>query len=737
MKKFLSGLLIAGALLLASCSGVLDEIAQPESNGATGTVLVQIGSPAEARTLAPAASGIRAYIVKYAKSNGNNDIEELGSWESVTVNSSTQQTQFSLEPGTWLFKAIGYADTATTQAVASGSTSVGVEKGKVATAAILLTTEGDTNVPGTFSYEVDWAAIENSRVSSLTLNLTPHEDISGFDNHGAVSRDLLNGAWITGSGTGEDISTSTPLTHTNVGGTIALPSGVYDMDIELVVGGGASIDSETTYAHRTEVVYIYSYLETVAPKYTFTDLDIQKLHLTGPKPWLKLGSNHSTYIAQWMELYTEQGVNGKIIPFYTSNNGTTTSTRLSVTSVGLETGTWEIYIPGYAIASAFSSGTTQIAIKTEYSGIDDPLWVTVPIQTKQGSVYGHDDVDASGRIVKIVNGAPGAGSFGLALQNGLTTKGNPRWFNEAESVAGQGVVTPTVNVRTYTSSGGYYKVSYIEVEEMRDYGNGPEPYVYASTSFNPSINSYVINSSNNLNPDQADTPYPYRNTWNFAVPGMSGTNYTVPEADADITVTVHYFYAGDVVRGKHIGIFEANEETKYTIAYINRTGQSSSYEYGGLGNGLESIVVLDTPATTPTHTAQEAYDTLRSANGEGFKLPDITELAKVLYRIETDKFNASLVTTAPARYWSATQGLTVALSPGGQLLALVYKDNGIPVQRVTSVPSNLASISPSSDAYSVAVSGGWTGTYAQNPLDLIDSDVDLGYVQLVKTVNIP
>jgi hypothetical protein len=139
----------------------------------------------------------------------------------------------------------------------------------------------------------------------------------------------------------------------------------------------------------------------------------------------------------------------------------------------------------------------------------------------------------------------------------------------AEFGIAEGVVTPTVNVRTYTGSSGLYKVSYIEIEEMRDYGNGAEPYVYASTDFNPSINSSVVSLSNNLNPDQADTPYAYRNTWDFAVPGMSGTGYTVPEANAEITVTVHYFYGGDVVRGKHIGIYGTNAETKYTIAYIN------------------------------------------------------------------------------------------------------------------------------------------------------------------------
>jgi hypothetical protein len=207
MKKILSGLLIAGALLFASCSGVLDDITQPEGNGTTGTVLVQIGSPAEARTLVPAASGIKAYIVKYAKG----ELENPGSWESVTVSATTHQTEFSLEPGSWTFKAIGYFDTATTQAVAEGTTSVLVEKGKVATAAILLNSGGDTNVPGKFSYQVDWLAIGNSKVTALTLNLKPHEegisDISGFDNTGAVERDLLNGIWTTGTGTGENIST--------------------------------------------------------------------------------------------------------------------------------------------------------------------------------------------------------------------------------------------------------------------------------------------------------------------------------------------------------------------------------------------------------------------------------------------------------------------------------------------------------------------------------------------------
>jgi hypothetical protein len=394
---------------------------------------------------------------------------------------------------------------------------------------------------------------------------------------------------------------------------------------------------------------------------------------------------------------------------------------LSLTSVGLETGTWEVYIPGYAVAAAIASGTTTIAIKTEYSGVDDPLWVTVPIRTRQGSVYTHDDVDAAGRIVKVITGIPGTTSIlGPYLQKGVNSSGNPTWYTEPESVAGQGVVGKTGKVRTYTSSLGSYKVSYIEVEEMRDYGSGPVSYVYESTLFNPTLGP--------------DASYTYYNNWDFSVGGMSGNGYTVPESDANITVTVHYFYGGDVVRGKHINIFGSNADTKYTIAYINRTTSSSSgYEYGGLGNGLESIVVLDTP-NTATFTAEVAYTTLSTPNSEGFSLPDMEHLAKVLYRIQTDGFNASLITTAPARYWSSDRGFTVNLG-GFPLVGYPYKDNAILTNRSTTTPT-LASISPSSAAYGVATPGGWTGTYAGNPLTLIDSALDTGYVQLVKTVNI-
>jgi hypothetical protein len=350
MKNILSGLFIAGALLLASCSGVLDDVTQPEGNGTTGTVLVQIGSPAEARTLAPETSDITAYIVRYANGSqpANGD-----SWESVTVDSTTHITPFSLEPGSWTFEAIGYADSNKTEAVAEGATMVTVEQGKVATAAILLNKAGDTNVKGYFHYDVEWTAIVDV-TTDLKLTLTPREDISGFPNTGSVERDLLHGNFTSESETEEKITS----TGTTVSGTIQLPSGVYDMDIALTVGPGVvTYDMEPTIVHRTEVVYIYSHLTTKAPKYTFTDLDVQKLRLTGPRPtcvfyrndrswngsyYIYYTTTISDIVADSMRLYDT--TNAEIIPFYTSING-----EVPLTSVPLTSSGWTIYVPaGYA-----------------------------------------------------------------------------------------------------------------------------------------------------------------------------------------------------------------------------------------------------------------------------------------------------------------------------------------------------------------------------------------------------
>jgi hypothetical protein len=749
MKKFLSGLLIAGALLLAGCSGVLDESAQPASSGTTGTVLVQIGSPAAARTLTPDASGIVKYIVKYAPAASGTDAGS-GPWTVVDVAATSHEatvngTPIELEPGRWAFEAIGYADDTPTEknrAVATGSTTVTVEKGKVATAAILLSTKGDTNVPGYFKYNVDWTALGNYRtasdgyltgVSGLTLTLTRNEDISGFDNVGEVVRDLLH-----------DINLTNPPTHTNVTGTIELPSGVYDMDIALTVSGGASIDSEPTVAHRTEVVYIYSYLDTLAT-YTFTDLDVQKLYLTGPKPWLTVNNSHATYEALSFELYTRE--NGTLIPFYRTNAGTTTETTYSLTSINLELGTptstWEVYIPGYAVASDVTTGTTTVAMKTVYSGLTAPVWTTLSIDSKQGSVYDHDtsgfnnDLDVVGRNVKVIpmtSVIPGAAT---AIAN-PELRNDGKSFNAADSATGTAVVIgKTVDVSAFIGTSSEYKVSYIEVQEV----DNPDVVLSVSSLFNPTLSS--------------DTSG--REVWNFTVPMPSGS---ISSTNEDITVTVHYFHTGDVVRGKHTGIDsnDPNAETKYTIAYVNRDDGSGgidpiAYEFAG-SNNLKSIVVLDAPNTS-TYSALTAYN---NSWTDGFDLTTIDELGKVLAQ---SRINPIPITSSSrfesARYWSKTQRATLTnlyywtgSNYSGPIYRNVYlyKDNAIQGHRTAGpTSSNTIDLWPSPpNNFGVAYSGGgsyYSNNSGANQVELLDANPLIltaqfeGYVQLVKTVNIP
>jgi hypothetical protein len=778
MKNFLSGLLIAGALLLAGCSGVLDESAQPASSGTTGTVLVQIGSPAAARTLAPEADGIKAYIVKYAKAsfdeNGDiiPDAAGSGPWTEVDVanvshEATVNSTKIELEPATWVFEAIGYANEAKTEAVATGFTTVTVEKGKVATAAILLSKGGDTNVPGYFKYNVDWTDLENVHwengnsnyigVSELTLKLSRNKDISGFDNVGDFTRDLLH-----------DINTATS-PHTSVIGTIELPSGVYDMEIKMVVGNrsNAAIDSESTVAYRTEVVYIYSYLTTETPPYTFTDLDIQKLHLTGPIPWATVNGIHTEYVAQSFELYTSipGGGSNTIIPFSYTNDGATTETSFDLTGVDLENGTWEVYIPGYLVSSNGSvtsgTGNDTIAMKTVYLGITDPEWKTLPIETKQGSVYDHyddryafndsenqDSLDASGRRYRVVTDIPGS-TPGISAP--LLQDGDYGWFNATQSAlaAGMGVITPNAIVRAYI--GTDYKVSYIEIEEKRDYWDGkgpvrsivnPDPTFNGDPTYNPTLNSYSD---------------PSWQTLSFAMPPMSTSDYTVPPSDAVVTVTVHYFHTGDVLHGSYIGA----GSNDYMIAYVNSGAEHAS--------GNMSITVLDAADITRNTTAVEAYTT-RSADFRGFALTTIDELGKVLSQ---DRINASrFIRTSPACYWAAinpnegyqgwyrTINIYRRTGTSGsysynpvEFQAYVYKDNSILENRDARaigqylgsyMTSWNASLDPRSDYFRVAVSGGGiyynsssTVNISYGEITLIDSYSDTGYEQRVKTVTIP
>jgi hypothetical protein len=556
--------------------------------------------------------------------------------------------------------------------------------------------------------------------------LTPKEDISGFENVGPFTRDLLKG--ITATGTGETIAWPT---LTTVAGTLELPSGVYDMDIELTVSNGASIDSETTKAHRTEVVYIYSYLTTPAT-YEFTDLDVQKLYLTGPKPRLTIDDDFNTigdYVAQSFSLYN---LAGDIIPFYRTNTaaGTTMETSYSFTSPVLpDGGTWAVYIPGYAVTSdveqpsIVTSGTSEIVMATVYSGIANPVEKKISIKSKRDSVYDHADLETHRRNVRVVT----------ALIPGTTTGITAPQFNDGSVTSYTSHYVAEghdVNVRAFIGAPSDYRVSYIDVED--DTG------LISTSDFNPSLAS-----------DTAG--------WNRWVNGFS-----VSQGISEITVTVHYFHTGDVVRGSHTisgnQIDQSNPNAEYTIAYVN-----SGAEHAGT---LSSFTVLDTRNDTPT-TAYSANSGFNAwdFDGRNFSLTTISQLGYVLAqsRINTSTYlvQGSTQPAIPARYWSSSQGTTtniysrtgVSGSYGYSLenfMAYVYKDNSIVAHRTTTVPTfNLSSFDPRPmTAFGVAVpftnigttyyDGNGTINASYNPITFsIDSSSDTGYVQLVKTVTIP
>jgi hypothetical protein len=648
MKKtkigILKGLLLAGALVFAGCSGVLDDVSQAQASGeATGTVQVQIGSPADARTLAPLPAGIKRYVLGYTKDPDAHDAGSLV-YEEVTATKT-----LDLEPGIWYLSAIGYQDEDKKEAVAKGSAGVTVRAGEAVSVSILLSEAGDVNVPGYFKYDVDWSQIVNTDWVaddlSVTLTLTPADEVS-FGNTGTVSRDLLAGNRTNNAdGKGEIITTGT----NTAAGTIPLPSGVYDLDIAVSLrGASTSIHNEDTTIHRQEKVYIYSYLTTEAPKYTFTDLDLQTVYLTGPRPVLN-GRPNSFYAAT-IEVF----VAGERIPFSTSNTAIETQKELRLG--GNSNRTWGLYVAGYRIAGAVN-GLDSVSIRATWIPGSNDTPSTVP-----GYIYGSANQEqvcekpvaiARKQIVTVPEKYLDLSPRSIYLDNLVSAPSYPQ-----VSVNGATFGTSTLGTRTALAGDTVqiragtqvYKPSWIAITEHRINDATGSKYDYTYKLYNSDIKESTSSGD----------------VWEFTAYPLSDTDpingaYTVDPDDTDLEIVAHYYYASDVALAGDIGIrFDpqwayVSPDTEYYIARVEGRSTSDTTPFPSSAK----VTVLDladqTGGDDGLYLRSALIGSFSGTTTSSWGVPDILDITNAIYL--DNRYSDRPAGFADATpYWSASNG---------------------------------------------------------------------------------
>jgi hypothetical protein len=269
MKKLLKTMSAAALmtilLLAAGCSGLVNEPGAVA--GKDGTVAIQVGSGASARTLAPEVGNFEKYevvITNAAAQNGKKD----GDVEAEPELDADGAANVSLKPGAYIItvKGILKTDVVTegdTEAeiaglpVASGSASVTVTPGAVTPANIVLKPVSAGVPQGTFAYSVRFPLEEVFG----GYNTTSIEIISAY-NGDLLDPDLVKTV------TDED---DNPL-YLETADTVLLDPGVYTLTVTIKTDKQSGVGSNMGIV-ITDTVYIYSTL-TTAYEQTFTEEDI-------------------------------------------------------------------------------------------------------------------------------------------------------------------------------------------------------------------------------------------------------------------------------------------------------------------------------------------------------------------------------------------------------------------------------------------------------------------------------
>jgi hypothetical protein len=242
--------LLALLLMLTGCFTPLNDSAAIADEGSGTKLVVEVGG-LDARTLAPTnLSG-----VKY-----NVTIRDIKDYYRPTVTEAEDvdflaPQEYPLKPGDYEVGVWAY--TGDYKSVAWGSTDVTLENGKTEHLKIILKPTTGDDVPGTFSYSVDYPAALGYSWASLWLDSSNNYYPA---NQGKVFVNLL-----------EDAETKAE-TKTK-SGSLTLPPGKYTLTVTMNSNRQIGTSDEGFLrATAKETVYIYPNLETSA-KYAFSEKD--------------------------------------------------------------------------------------------------------------------------------------------------------------------------------------------------------------------------------------------------------------------------------------------------------------------------------------------------------------------------------------------------------------------------------------------------------------------------------
>jgi len=250
MKKLFIYTLVAAALILAGCSNMRDF-----SGGTTGLRITVQGEGAGARTLYPN-TVFTKYVLKFSGPSDREDITLESGKISVNVD--------DLAEGTWKITAVGYVTIGGVEyPAAEGSIQETVVSGESKDINITVSASKE-GPPGFFYYNIQFPS------------------------------DVVEDAGLYIYRFGTDEAECSPLDlKTKNEDTIQLSPGYYMMKIRL------SYDSSSRTAGRTEIVHIYSNMETRA-EYTFENSDftaemtVDGSDLAAKLAWVKANARSNT-----------------------------------------------------------------------------------------------------------------------------------------------------------------------------------------------------------------------------------------------------------------------------------------------------------------------------------------------------------------------------------------------------------------------------------------------------------
>jgi hypothetical protein len=400
--KIISALALV-AFLFAGCSDVFNGMLQTEVQGGSGSVRIQIGSDADARTLLPDTNQFIRYRLDFTKYGADPVIKEITNGNTVL--------DVELEPGFWNIRATGLVGTAGNLIDAVwGETNVTVEAGKAVSVNIILDTNAE-DAHGVFKYSLEFPRLDGfgSRIadnySTALLEISPLGALPGSEvNSRAITFNLLEQNVGNNSLTNNWQRLIQVERDGNIGwlfdGQLELHPGMYEMVITLtsrrtIQDGWDWYPAEVV---RREIVYIYSNMVTATPEYQFTEMHFtDKLFFTGTASIFNQPTGRDYSPVEIQVAWTNYN---SYDSFYTPSYIALDGEKLDGGGIN-DDGSWELYIKAKDIFNTNVNVSTNLSFRfvakdgdlTVYSA-----WTSVPITNIQGRDW---DINLTANIYNI------------------------------------------------------------------------------------------------------------------------------------------------------------------------------------------------------------------------------------------------------------------------------------------------------------------------------------------------